>query len=195
MQNFKATASGGGSLLHLGKPPALPGRLSKFDRSGNNGESPGNEPLKEHSQRRLTVEQSLSHTKWECKYHIVWIPKYRKKKLFKELRQELGQVVRELARQKESEIEEGHLLADHVHILISIPPKYAVSQVVGYIKGKSAIWVARNYGGRKRNFSGQHFWARGYYVSTVGRDEGTIRAYIQRQEAEDQRQDQLSLFA
>ncbi len=141
------------------------------------------------------MEQSLSHTKWECKYHIVWIPKYRKKKLFKELRQELGQVLRELARQKESEIEEGHLLADHVHILISIPPKYAVSQVVGYIKGKSAIWVARNYGGRKRNFSGQHFWARGYYVSTVGRDEGTIREYIQRQEAEDQRQDQLSLFA
>jgi putative transposase len=141
------------------------------------------------------VEQSLSHTKWECKYHIIWIPKYRKKKLFKELRQELGEVLRELARQKESEIEEGHLLADHVHILISIPPKYAVSQVVGYIKGKSAIWVARNYGGRKRNFSGQHFWARGYYVSTVGRDEGTIRAYIQRQEAEDQHQDQLSLFA
>jgi putative transposase len=141
------------------------------------------------------VEQSLSHTKWECKYHIIWIPKYRKKKLFKELRQELGEVLRELARQKESEIEEGHLLADHVHILISIPPKYAVSQVVGYIKGKSAIWVARNYGGRKRNFSGQHFWARGYYVSTVGRDEGTIRAYIQRQGAEDQHQDQLSLFA
>jgi putative transposase len=141
------------------------------------------------------VEQSLSHTKWECKYHIIWIPKYRKKKLFKELRQELGEVLRELARQKESEIEEGHLLADHVHILISIPRKYAVSQVVGYIKGKSAIWVARNYGGRKRNFSGQHFWARGYYVSTVGRDEGTIRAYIQRQEAEDQHQDQLSLFA
>jgi len=141
------------------------------------------------------VEQSLSHTKWECKYHIVWIPKYRKKKLFKDLRQELGQVLRELARQKESEIEEGHLLADHVHILISIPPKYAVSQVVGYIKGKSAIWVGRHYGGRKRNFSGQHFWARGYYVSTVGRDEATIREYIQRQEAEDQRQDQLRLFA
>ena len=140
------------------------------------------------------MEQSLSHTKWECKYHIVWIPKYRKKKLFKELRQELGQVLRELARQKESEIEEGHLLIDHVHILISIPPKYAVSQVVGYIKGKSAIWIARHYGGRKRNFSGQHFWARGYYVSTVGRDEETIREYIQRQAAEDQRQDQLSLF-
>ncbi len=140
------------------------------------------------------MEQSLSHTKWECKYHIVWIPKYRKKKLFKELRQELGSVLRELAGQKESEIEEGHLLLDHVHILISIPPKYAVSQVVGYLKGKSAIWVARHYGGRKRNFSGQHFWARGYYVSTVGRDEETIREYIQRQEGEDRRQDQLGLF-
>lgn len=140
------------------------------------------------------MEQSLSHTKWECKYHIVWIPKYRKKKLFKELRQELGQVLRELAQHKESEIEEGHLLVDHVHILISIPPKYAVSQVVGYIKGKSAIWIARNYGGRKRNFSGQHFWARGYYVSTVGRDEATIREHIQCQEAADQRQDQLRLF-
>jgi len=140
------------------------------------------------------VEQSLNHTKWECKYHIVWIPKYRKKKLFKELRQELGQVLRELAQQRESEIIEGHLLPDHVHILISIPPKYAVAQVVGYIKGKSAIHIARSYGGRKRNFTGQHFWARGYYVSTVGRDEETIRAYIKRQEEADQRQEQLSLF-
>ncbi len=100
------------------------------------------------------MEQSLSHTKWECKYHIVWIPKYRKKKIFKDIRRELGQVLRELARQRESEIEEGHLLPDHVHILISILPKYAVSQVVGYIKGKSAIWIAQHYGGRKRNFSG-----------------------------------------
>lgn len=140
------------------------------------------------------MEQSLSHSKWECKYHIVWIPKYRKKKIFKELRREMGTVLRELARQRESEIEEGHLLVDHVHILISIPPKYAVSQVVGYIKGKSAIWVARHYGGRKRNFSGEHFWARGYYVSTVGRDETIIREYIQRQEAEDRRQEQLRLF-
>ena len=139
------------------------------------------------------MEQSLSHTKWESKYHIVWIPKYRKKALFKELRQELGPVLRELAWQRECEIEEGHLMVDHVHILISIPPKHAVSQVVGYLKGKSAIWVARHYG-RKRNFSGQHFWARGYYVSTVGRDEAAIREYIRQQEAEDRRQDQLRLF-
>lgn len=138
--------------------------------------------------------QSLSHTRWECKYHIVWIPKYRKKRLFKELRKELGEVLRELARQRESEVLEGHLLPDHVHMLIAIPPKYAVSQVVGYIKGKSAIWIARTYGGRKRNFTGQHFWARGYYVSTVGRDEETIREYIQKQEGNDRRQDQQGLF-
>jgi putative transposase len=143
---------------------------------------------------KMTPEQSLSHTKWECKYHIVWIPKYRKKQLFGELRKELGEVLRQLARQKEAEIIEGHLLPDHVHILISIPPKYSVAQVVGYIKGKSAIWIARTYSGRKRNFTGQHFWARGYYVSTVGRDETTIRQYIKRQEADDQRLDQLSLF-
>ena len=140
------------------------------------------------------MEQSLNHTKWECKYHIVWIPKYRKKKLFKELRQELGQVLRELAQQKESEIIEGHLLPDHVHILISIPPKYSVAQIVGYLKGKSAIHIARTSGGRKQNFTGQHFWARGYYVSTVGRAEETIRAYIKQQEEADQRQDQLRLF-
>lgn len=142
----------------------------------------------------MIPEQSLSHTKWECKYHVVWIPKYRRKKLFGELRKELGQVLRELARQKESEIIEGHLLPDHVHMLISIPPKHSVAQVVGYIKGKSAIWIARTYGGRQRNFTGEHFWARGYYVSTVGRDEQVIRAYIQQQEKEDQRLEQLNMF-
>jgi putative transposase len=138
--------------------------------------------------------KSLAHTKWECKYHVVWIPKYRKKKLFGELRKELGPVLRELARQRESEILEGKLMVDHVHMLIAIPPKHAVSQVVGYIKGKSAIYVARNFGGRERNYTGAHFWARGYYVSTVGIDEVVIRQYIQRQEAEDRRLDQLRLF-
>jgi putative transposase len=106
----------------------------------------------------------------------------------------LGEVLRELARQKESLIEEGHLMSDHVHIMISIPPKHSVSQVIGYIKGKSAIHIARNFGERYRNFVGQHFWARGYFVSTVGRDESVIREYIQRQEIEDQRPDQLNLL-
>ena len=138
--------------------------------------------------------QSLSHTKWECKYHVVFIPKYRRKVLYGQVRQELGEVFRELARQKESRIEEGHLQADHVHMLLSIPPKYAVAQVVGYLKGKSAIYIARTYGGRLRNFLGEHFWARGYFVSTVGRDEEVVRQYIRTQEAEERRLEQLELF-
>ena len=142
----------------------------------------------------MTQENSLAHTQWMCKYHIVWIPKCRKKKLFGDLRRELGPVLRELARQRESEIEEGQMLSDHVHILISIPPKYSVSQVVGYIKGKRAIHIARTYMGRQRNFTGEHFWARGYYVSTVGLDEGVVRQYIQNQAAEDQRLEQLNLL-
>ena len=137
--------------------------------------------------------KSLTHSKWDCKYHIVWIPKYRKKKLFGVLRKELGPVLRELAQHKESEVLEGRMLLDHVHVLISIPPKYSVAHVVGYMKGKSAIHVARHLG-RKKNFTGQHFWARGYFVSTVGLDEMIIRQYIQQQEAEDRRIDQLQLF-
>jgi putative transposase len=138
--------------------------------------------------------ENLSHTKWQCKYHVVFIPKCRRKTLYKELRRYLGEVFRGLAAQKESRIEEGHLMPDHVHMMISIPPKHAVSQVVGYIKGKSAIHLARVYGERKRNFVGQHFWARGYFVSTVGRDEAVIREYIRHQEREDERLDQMNLL-
>ena len=138
--------------------------------------------------------QSLSHTVWDCKYHIIWIPKYRKKVLYGELRKHLGAVLRELALQKECMVLEGHLMPDHVHMLISISPKYSVSQVVGFIKGKSAIHIARAYMGRRKNFTGECFWARGYYVSTVGMDEETIREYIKRQEKEDQLLDQLSMF-
>ena len=141
----------------------------------------------------MTTIESLCHSAWECKYHIVWIPKYRRKTLYGRVRKELGETFRELARQRESMVLEGHLCPDHVHIYISIPPKYAVAQVVGYIKGKSAIHIARTIGGRTRNFVGESFWARGYFVSTVGRDEQVIREYIRRQEAEDQRQDQLQL--
>ena len=138
--------------------------------------------------------ESLSHTKWECKYHVIFIPKRRRRTLYAELRKHLGELFRRLASQKESRIEEGHLIPDHVHMLISIPPKYAVSQVVGYIKGKSAIHLARVYGERKRSFVGQHFWARGFFVSTVGRDETSIREYIRNQEQEDMRLDQMNLW-
>ena len=142
----------------------------------------------------MNVCKSLNHTKWECKYHVVFIPKYRRKALYGQLRQHLGTVFRELARQKECEILEGPLVLDHVHMLISIPPKNAVAQVMGYLKGKSAIHIARAYAGRRRNFVGQHFWARGYLVSTVGKDEATVRKYIQEQEREDQRLDQMEMF-
>ena len=138
--------------------------------------------------------ESLSHSVWDCKYHVVFIPKYRKKTLYGELRQRLGDVFRTLAKQKECQVVEGHLMPDHVHMLISIPPKYSVAQVIGYTKGKSAIHVARTFFDHKRNFVGQHFWARGYFVSTVGRDEATIREYIRNQEVEDKRQDQLKLL-
>ena len=141
----------------------------------------------------MSKYKTLQHTEWECKYHVIFIPKYRRKVLYGQIRGELGDVFRRLARQKESEIEEGHLVADHVHMMISIPPKYAVAQVIGFIKGKSAIHIARHFGERRRNFVGHHFWARGYFASTVGRDEEVIRRYIQRQAAEDQRQDQLKL--
>jgi putative transposase len=142
----------------------------------------------------MDESESLSHSKWECKYHVVFIPKCRRRTLYEQLRRHLGEVFRDLARHRESRILEGHLMPDHVHMLISIPPKYAVSQVIGYLKGKSAIHLARVYGGRKRNFVGQHFWARGYFVSTVGRDEATVRDYIRRQEQEDKRLDELDLW-
>ncbi len=137
--------------------------------------------------------QSLSHTKWNCKFHVVFIPKRRKKIIYGGIRKYLGDIFHELARQKESKIEIGHLHGDHVHMCISIPPKHSVSNVIGYIKGKSAISIARNIRGKKRNFSGESFWARGYFVSTIGLDEEEVKEYIRKQEKEDKRIDQLKL--
>ena len=137
---------------------------------------------------------NLNHTVWDCKYHVVWIPKCRRKVLYSHIRKYLGDVFHELARQRECEIIEGHLCLDHIHMYIAIPPKHSVSEVIGFIKGKSAIAVARDMQGRVRNFTGQSFWARGYFVSTVGRDEQAIREYIRNQEAEDRRLEQLSLL-
>ena len=114
--------------------------------------------------------------------------------MYGQLRKHLGSVFRELASQKESMVLEGHLMPDHVHMLVSVPPKYSVAQVVGFIKGKSAIHIARTYAGRRKNFTGQHFWARGYYVSTVGLDEETVREYIKKQELDDKRLEQLRMF-
>ena len=143
----------------------------------------------------MQTYESLKHTTWECKYHVVFIPKCRRKVLYQGIRQELGVVFRSLAEQWECKVEEGHLMPDHVHMLLSVPPKYSVSNVMGFIKGKSAIHIARVYAGRRRNFVGQHFWARGYWVSTVGKDEAAVRQYIQNQEKEDKRLEQLELVA
>jgi putative transposase len=143
----------------------------------------------------MTTEPNhLNHSTWECKYHVVFTPKYRKKELYGFLRRELKDVLHRLAKQKECLIEEGYLMPDHIHMLISIPPKHAVSHVVGFLKGKSSIWIAQNVAGKQRNFTGQKFWSRGYFVSTAGLDEKTIRTYIQNQESDDKRIDQLNLF-
>ena len=143
----------------------------------------------------MQIYETLKHTTWECKYHVGFIPKCRRKTLYVQLRREMGTVFRDLAQQRESEVLEGHLMVDHVHMLLSVPPKYSVAQVMGFIKGKSAIHIARVYAGRRRNFVGQHFWARGYWVSTIGKNEAAVRRYIQEQEKEDKRLDQLELTA
>jgi putative transposase len=128
---------------------------------------------------------SLAHSKWDCKYHLVFIPKGRKRRLYGEIRPRLGQIFHALAEQKDCKILEGHLMPDHVHMLVEVPPKYAVSSVIGFLKGKSAIAIAREFGGKQRNYTGEHFWARGYAISTVGYDEQKIRKYIREQEIED----------
>lgn len=129
-----------------------------------------------------SIYSSLSHSRWDCKYHLVFVPKYRRKKLYGEIRKFLGTIFHELASHRGCKILEGHMVQDHVHMIISIPPKYSVSEVIGYIKGKSAIAVARKFGGRKRNFNGEKFWARGYAVSTTGLEVEKIKTYVRHQE-------------
>ena len=137
--------------------------------------------------------KSLAHTRWDCKYPVVFIPKKRQKLIYGHLRTFLGEVFHELSARKGGKIEEGHLMRDHVHMCIRVPPKYAFSNVVGYIKGKSAIAIARHFKGKQKNFNGEHFWARGYFVSTVGLDEEMVREYIRNQAANDERRDQMVL--
>ena len=137
--------------------------------------------------------QTLSHVRWYCKCHVVIVPKYRKRAIFGPLRKGIGGILRQLCEQEGVELVEGHALPDHVHLCLSIPPKYSVANTVGFLKGKSAIRIHREFLGRERNFTGFHFWARGYCVSTVGLDEQTIREYIRSQEEEEKRQEQLTL--
>ncbi len=135
--------------------------------------------------------QSSAHVKWECKYHIVVVPKYRRKVLFGKTRKKIGLIIRQLCRQKGVEILEGNALPDHIHMVLSIPPKYSVAMVVGYLKGKSAIQIHREMLGVKKGFTGKSFWSRGYCVSTVGLDEKTVREYVKNQDEHDKRQDEL----
>ena len=137
--------------------------------------------------------QSQSHVRWYCRYHIVFVPKYRKKVIFGRLRRGIGRILRELCEQHGVELVEGHAMSDHVHLCLSIPPKFSVANTVGFLKGKSAIQIHRKHLGRQKKFTGFHFWARGYCVSTVGLDEAVIRAYIRNQDDEEKRQGQLPL--
>ena len=136
--------------------------------------------------------QSQSHVKWECKYHIVWCPKYRRKTLYGKLRRRFGEITQDLCRQKGVEIIEGHAQPDHVHICLGIPPKYSVSSIVGFLKGKSAIRLNKEFS--KAKSTGKHFWIRGYFVSTVGLNEKAVREYIKHQELTDKRQLDLPEF-
>ena len=136
---------------------------------------------------------SLSHVRWDCKYHVVFVPKYRRRTIYGNLRKQIGGILRELCQQQGIEIVEGHAMADHIHLCLSVPPKYSVANTVGFLKGKSAIRIHREWLGHKRNFTGLHFWARGYCVSTIGLDEQTILQYIRNQEAEEKRLEQMQL--
>lgn len=142
----------------------------------------------------MSNHNHLNHNTWECKYHVVFTPKYRKKTIFGLIRREFGDVLHRLSCQKECIIEDGHLLLNHAHMMISIPPKHSVSSIVGFMKGKSSIWIAPNIAHKQKNFIGHKFWARGYFVSTIGVNEGVIRKYVQDQESEDRRLDELTLF-
>ena len=135
--------------------------------------------------------QSLSHVRWYCRYHVVFVPKYRKQAIFG--RRQIGGTIRDLCTQHNIELIEGHAMPDHVHLLLSIPPKFSVANTVGFLKGKSAIQIHRRFLGRQRNFTGFHFWTRGYCVSTVGLDEANVREYIRDQEEEEKRQELLPL--
>ena len=137
--------------------------------------------------------RSLSHVKWDCQYHVVIIPKYRRKEFYGKLRRRIGEILRELCRQKDLEIVEGKAMSDHIHVLLRIPPKYSVANTVGYLKGKSAIRIHRELLKTKGTLFGRTFWSRGYCVSTVGLDEKQIRDYIRQQEELDKRLEQTEL--
>ena len=136
---------------------------------------------------------SLAHTKWECKYHIVFAPKYRRQVIYGSIKEDIGKMLRKLCEYKGVEIIEAEACKDHIHMLVSIPPKYSVSQIMGYLKGKSSLMIFEKYANLKYKYGNRHFWCRGYYVSTVGRNRRAIEAYIRNQLQEDYAEEQLSI--
>ena len=148
--------------------------------------------IKESKERCCSMAESLAHTKWLCKYHIVFTPKYRRKIIYKQIRADIQQIIRDLCKWKGVEILEGHMMPDHIHLLLSIPPKYSISSFMGYLKGKSAMMIFDRHSNLKYKFGNRHFWATGYYVSTVGLNEATIAKYIREQDNHDQMIDKIS---
>ena len=138
-------------------------------------------------------DSSLSHTRWNCKYHIVFIPKYRRKEIYGQLRADIGQILRQLCQYKDVEIVEAHAMSDHIHMLVKIPPKLAVSSFMGYLKGKSRLMIFERHANLKYKYGNRNFWAKGYFVSTVGLKDEVVREYIRNQEAEDMAEDKISL--
>ena len=136
---------------------------------------------------------SLAHTKWECKYHIVFAPKYRRQVIYGKIKYDIGQMLRKLCEYKGVEIIEAEACKDHIHMLVSIPPKYSVAQIMGYLKGKSSLMIFEKYANLKYKYGNRHFWCRGYYVSTVGRNKRAIQEYIRNQLQEDHAEDQLNI--
>ena len=139
------------------------------------------------------MDKSLAHTKWMCKYHIIFTPKYRRKAIYNKYKQSIKEIIIELCKYKGVEIIEGHLMPDHIHMLVSIPPKISVSAFMGYLKGKSALMIFERHANLKYKFGNRHFWSEGYYVSTVGLNEATIRKYLREQEKQDQIKDKISV--
>ena len=142
----------------------------------------------------MGIENSLAHTKWECKYHIVFAPKYRRQVIYKKIKADVGQIQRMLCRRKGIEIIEAEACPDHIHMLVRIPPKYSVSEIMGYLKGKSSLMIFEKHANLKYKYGNRHFWCRGYYVDTVGKNTAAIKKYIQNQLKEDLEYDQMSLF-
>ena len=176
------------------KPPALQVEGISSDKSNSCAKlDVGLQTTNKKHRRSKMDNNSLAHTKWDCKYHLVFAPKYRRQVIYKDIKADVGQILGTLCRRKGIEIIEAQCMPDHIHMLVSIPPKYSVSEVVGYLKGKSSLMIFEKHANLKYKYGNRHFWCRGYYVDTVGKNTSAIKAYIQNQIKEDLEYDQMSL--